>query len=258
MVQLSHAIGIIIAFAGLCVDFGSAVDIHIKSQIAFGDGCPSGWVSTEFQKDLPAENYTYIAIEYPDLTPEVTAEQYTNFAAKSCHVTLELDELPAGQQVAMTLARFNNVDAWTHGASWSFYLDSEIQFQDGLLAVVRWFSFASRSSNAKVLQASDKTNVGDNIMGRSFLGGPRRYFPNGRRVTPGTLNSTVDLNVWSPCMQNGGTIRMSINERWAVKNNVIRWTVDPQDVPGSRTAWIGPEDLSQPAWVEYQMQWRPC
>jgi hypothetical protein len=114
------------------------VAVNIKSQSASGDGCPSGWVATEFINDAWATvNATYFTIEYPELTPEVTAGQGKPFAAKSCHVNLELDDLPAGKQVAFTTAYFGGIYFWSHGpAEWELNLSSQTQYRNGPISMV--------------------------------------------------------------------------------------------------------------------------
>jgi len=135
MVQLSFAVGIIIASTALFVDFVAA--LSIKSKTASGNGCPAEpWVITTVVLPNADSNYTYINILYPDLGPEVTVEQGTAFGVKSCQVMLELDELPVGQQIATTFtdkhARF-----YADGADWIYRFLSEIRYGDGPIAVVR-------------------------------------------------------------------------------------------------------------------------
>jgi hypothetical protein len=137
MVQLSFAIGIVIAFTALSIDFVAA--LSIKSKTASGDGCPTEhWVATNVVVPNSRSNFTNIEIQYPDLGPEVTAEQSKPFAARSCQVMLELDQLPVGQQVAMTTSAYSNVVFYAYGADdWIFRIISEIQYGDGPIAIVR-------------------------------------------------------------------------------------------------------------------------
>ena len=77
--------------------------VHIKSKTASGTGCPSEhWVDIKVE-----DNAVALAIQYIDFTPATSPEQPVQFASKSCQVTLELDQLLAGYQFAVT-----NVTHW--------------------------------------------------------------------------------------------------------------------------------------------------
>jgi hypothetical protein len=88
--------------------------VHIKSKTASGTGCPSEhWVDIKVE-----DNAVALAIQYIDFTPATSPEQPVQFASKNCQVTLELDQLPAGYQFAVT-----NVTHWAsvHFPRWDWW-----------------------------------------------------------------------------------------------------------------------------------------
>jgi hypothetical protein len=67
---------------------------------------------------------------------------------------------------------------------------------------------------------------------------------------------SVDPRVWSPCIQTGETLQVSINERWGFKQTGNRW--DDFALPANSSAWVGSQFVEMSATVSYGMKWRPC
>jgi len=134
MVQLSTAVGIVVAFAALSTDYVAA--LSVKSKTASGDGCPAEhWVTAAIAPHNTPDSFL-LHVDYPDIGPDVSRDRSAPYAVRSCEVGLELDDLGplAGQRFAIT-------DATPEGRlfaseGWTVQILSELQYGDGPIAAV--------------------------------------------------------------------------------------------------------------------------
>lgn len=108
---------------------------NIKSRASSGNGCPSTtWIYVDY-----GFRREFLQIGYPDFKPEVSPSQPIQHATSVCQLILELDQLPAGYQFAVTgITHFAQVyiEQWIW---WRQWFATRVGFgEDGPFSRVCW------------------------------------------------------------------------------------------------------------------------
>jgi hypothetical protein len=129
MAYLSSKLGLLLIITTAWLNFVVAAgpSLHVKSKTASGNGCPSEhWVDITVD-----DNVEELVIQYMDFTPATSPEQPVQFASKSCQVILELDQLPAGYQFAVTKITHRAYVHFTQWDSWTQRFVTDIYYNSG-------------------------------------------------------------------------------------------------------------------------------
>ncbi|KAH8790049.1 hypothetical protein F5882DRAFT_493111 [Hyaloscypha sp. PMI_1271] len=166
------------------------------------------------------DNAVSLAIQYIDFTPATSPEQPVQLASKNCQVTLELDQLPAGYQFAVT-----NITHWAsvHFPRWDWWKQrfvTDVYYNSG---------DGDPATRSEII---DYMGTLWDVDGTVFISSDRLGWDP----------------MWSPCFEANGTTEMFIYDRVALGTGGM----------GMPSGWFTSGDFRQPYTTGLLLNWRTC